>query len=194
MSLGALVRNSEEILRALYVSVKFMQREPEAFLSPPASPQPKECIGYKCSSSHSLNVQMNLQGHPGAVPSAWPPRAGTAPGHRDCLGASTPKASSHRCWVEGQQEGLHRGDPVTPMSQCHHPAMQTSQCPGWDKREHPPVSRCQRWPGDSLETSKGKFLRSHWRWLREEDQRLDKVPGGSLLQGQLPEGPRSKRI
>lgn len=37
-------------------------------------------------------------GHPAAVPTAWPPRAGPAPqhpGHRGCLGASTPFGGVH---------------------------------------------------------------------------------------------------
>ena len=56
----ALVRNGEEILLALYISAKFMQREPKGFLAPRASPQPNECLWYKFPSLHSLDVQMNF--------------------------------------------------------------------------------------------------------------------------------------
>lgn len=55
-----IVRNSEEILHAVYTSAKFMQRESKAFLSPLASPHPKECIWYKYPCLYSLNVQINL--------------------------------------------------------------------------------------------------------------------------------------
>ena len=60
MSLGALVRNGEEIMHALHVSAEFMQREPKPRLSPLASPQPNECLRYKCPYLRSLNVHTNF--------------------------------------------------------------------------------------------------------------------------------------
>ena len=60
MSLGALVRNGEETMHALYISAEFLQREPNPRLSPLAAPQPKECLWPRCPHLHSLKVQIHF--------------------------------------------------------------------------------------------------------------------------------------
>lgn len=60
------------------------------------------------------------QGHPAAVPRAWPPRAGTAPGppgHRDCLGDSTPKTLLRGMLAGGTADGAGHGGATSPP--CH---------------------------------------------------------------------------
>ena len=162
MSLGALIRNGEEILHALYISAKFMQREPKAFLSPLASPQSSEGIWYKWPYLHSLNIRINSQGRPAAVPSARPP------GHRDCLGASTPKTFLRRMLGGGSVGGAVVGGAVQggPSPPCHSATTwqrSSHNAPGQDKREHHPV--CQSWPRGSPKTCKQKSLRSRWNSL-----------------------------
>ena len=100
--------------------------------------------------------QRTPQGHPAAGPRAWPARAGTAP---------------WASWTQGLPRGQHpkglppkdagwrgsgRGCPWgAPSPPCHSASTRQRSShngPGQDKREHPPVSHCQSWPGGSLKT------------------------------------------
>ncbi len=89
------------------------------------------------------------------------------PGRRGCLRASTPKAFLQRMLGGGAVGGAaHGGAP--PSAPCHSATTRqrsSHNAPGRDKREHPPVSRCQSRPGGSPKTSERKSLRSWWNYL-----------------------------
>jgi len=116
-------------------------------------------------------------------------------------GPAAQRPSSKGCRVEGRQVGMCMGTPVTPMSQCHRPAAQQSQCPRAPSRVLLPVCPAlppgQSWPGGSPKTYERNCLRRWWNYLERTEGgrlRLDKAAGGSSLQFQLLVGLHSKLI
>ena len=118
------------------------------------------------------------------------------------LGPAPQSPSSQGRWAAGAT--AHGG--LSPL--CHSATTQqrsSHNAPGQVKRGHPPVSSQSARLGHRDTAGLGAAPRHPrrtpwgaggitWRGLREQDQRLHKAAGGSLLQGQLLAGPPSKLI